>query len=350
MSRWTNARSSRSDDGSAVPDVEVITAAKPTLLTTDGMLMVASSPFGQRGELWRMHREFFGRDDPSILIAHGTTLELHPSADRAAIEAEIRSDPVRFEAEYLSRFRSTADNLLGRDAVEMCVDVGRARTRARAVQAIRHLWMLSGGMNDAMALAISHTPDGRNVVLDCLEVVTPQLGKPLIPAAVVERFARTLARYSCFTVYGDDYGKQWVIEAFNARGISLRAAAPQVCRGQDDGLGVVFGGSAADQQPQRAAARHATLIDQLCQLERNIISSGRERVTHPVRGHDDAANAACGSLVMALQHGAVLPPHLLQPRAIDNAAEDRRAGGYWSGPGWSPTWNENEQIQSEAID
>ena len=56
-----------------MPDVEVI-AAKPTLLTTDGMLLVASSPFGQRGELWRMHREFFGRDDPSILIAHGTTL------------------------------------------------------------------------------------------------------------------------------------------------------------------------------------------------------------------------------------------------------------------------------------
>ena len=72
-----------------------VTAVKPTLLTTKGMLLVASSPFGQRGELWRMHREFFGRDDPAILIAHGTTLELHPSADRAAIEAEIRSDPVR---------------------------------------------------------------------------------------------------------------------------------------------------------------------------------------------------------------------------------------------------------------
>ena len=332
-----------------MPDVEVITAAKPTLLTTDGMLLVASSPFGQRGELWRMHREFFGRDDPSILIAHGTTLELHPSADRAAIEAEIRSDPVRFEAEYLSRFRSTAVNLLSRDAVEMCVDVD-VHERAPESASYTAFVDLSGGMNDAMALAINHTPDSRNVVLDCLEVVTPQLGKPLIPAAVIERFARTLARYSCFVVYGDDYGKQWVVEAFNARGITYEPPRRKAAEAKMTASELYLEAVPLINSRSVRLLDHAALIDQLCQLERNIISSGRERVTHPVRGHDDAANAACGSLVMALQHGAVLPPHLLQPRAIDNAAEDRRAGGYWSGPGWSPTWNENEQIQSEAID
>ena len=144
-----------SDDGSAVPDVEVITAVKPTLLTTEGMLLVASSPFGQRGELWRMHREFFGGDDPAILIAHGTTLELHPSADRAAIEAEIRSDPVRFEAEYLARFRSTADNLLTREAIELCVDID-VRERAPESASYTAFVDVSGGINDAMALAISH--------------------------------------------------------------------------------------------------------------------------------------------------------------------------------------------------
>ena len=190
-----------------------------------------------------MHTEFFGRDDPDILIAHGTTMELHPSADRAAIEAEIRSDPVRFEAEYLSRFRSTADNLLSRDAVEWCVDVG-VNERAPGACQFYGVVRFTGGMSDAMALAISHTPDGRNVVLDCLEVVTPQLGKPLIPAAVVERFAKTLARYSVLRLL---WGR--LRKAVGGRGIQcarhhLRAAAPQGRRGQDDGFGVIFGGSA----------------------------------------------------------------------------------------------------------
>ena len=90
-------------------------------------------------------------------------------------------------------------------------------------------------------------------------MATPQLGVPLIPAAVVERFARTLARYGCFTVYGDDYGKQWVVEAFNAHGITYEPPRRKDAEAKMSGLGVVFGGGAADQQPQRAAARSCRL-------------------------------------------------------------------------------------------
>ena len=347
-----------SDDGSAVPDVEIITAVTPTLLTTKGMLLVASSPFGQRGELWRMHREYFGRDDPAILIAHGTTMELHPSADRAAIEAEIRRDPVRFEAEYLARFRATADNLLSRDAVEWCVDVDvheRVPERASYTAYVD----MSGGMSDAMALAISHTPDDRNAVLDCLDVVTPQPGKPLIPAAVVERFATTLARYQVFTVYGDDYGKQWVVEAFNARGISYEPPRRKNAEAKMTASELYLEAVPLINSRSVRLLDHATLIDQLCQLERNIIASGRERVTHPERGHDDAANACCGSLVMALQRGAVLPSHRLQAYTIDahdplasaeqnqamQARAEARAGGYFTGPGRAPVWHDADDGQ-----
>ena len=104
---------------------------------------------------------------------------------------------------------------------------------------------------------------------------------------------------------------------------------------------------------------HAGLIDQLCQLERNIVASGRERVTHPDRGHDDVANAACGGLVMALQRGAVMPAHRMQAYAIGTSydplatpeenlvalAREEQRSGYFTGPGWAPTWVGDDRKQ-----
>ena len=52
----------------------------------------------------------------------------------------------------------------------------------------------------------------------------------------------------------------------------------------------------------------------------------------------------------AVEHGGAVPSHRLQPRAFDNADEERRSGGYFTGPGWVPTFHEDEQMQSEAID
>ena len=349
-----------SDDGSAVPDVEIITAVTPTMLTTKGMLLVASSPFGQRGELWRMHGEFFGRDDPAILIAHGTTMELHPSADRAAIEAEIRRDPVRFEAEYLARFRATFDNLLSREAVEWCVDVG-VRARAPEYASYTAFADVSGGINDAMALSIAHAPDERNAVLDCIDVVTPQPGKPLSPAAVLEQFARTLARYGVFTVYGDDYGKQWVVEGFAARGITYLPPRRKNAEAKMTASEIYLEGVPLINSRSVRLLDHAGLIDQLCQLERSIVASGRERVTHPVRGHDDVANAACGALVIAMRQGFLMPMGRLQSYAIDHydplaSADQNRAvmrserRGYFSGPAWALTWHGGDGQQAYSID
>ena len=52
----------------------------------------------------------------------------------------------------------------------------------------------------------------------------------------------------------------------------------------------------------------------------------------------------------AVEPAGAVPSHRLQPRAFDNADEERRSGGYFTGPGWAPTFHEDEQMQSEAID
>ena len=59
------------DETSAEPDVEVINAIKPVMLTVPGsMLLCASSPHARRGALWEAYRKHFGQDgDPRTRTA-----------------------------------------------------------------------------------------------------------------------------------------------------------------------------------------------------------------------------------------------------------------------------------------
>ena len=246
-----------------------------------------------------------------------------------------------------------------REAIELCVDID-VRERAPENASYTAFVDVSGGINDAFALAIGHCPDDRNTVLDCIDVATPQVGVPLIPAAVMERFARTLARYGCFTVYGDDYGKQWVVEAFNAYGISYEPPRRKDAEAKMSASELYLEAVPLINSRSVRLLDHPGLIDQLCQLERNIVASGRERVTHPDRGHDDIANAACGALVMARQRGVGVPIHRLQSygigvhdplataeeNALAQAIAESRAGRF-TGPGHAPTWH-GDQNTSEA--
>ncbi len=55
---------------SANPDTEIVGAARPALLTTNGPMIFISSPYARRGVLWNMYRRHYGADgDPLILVA-----------------------------------------------------------------------------------------------------------------------------------------------------------------------------------------------------------------------------------------------------------------------------------------
>src|SRR5262249_43696735 len=60
------------DAAYANPDVEILNAVEPSLSTTGGPLILASSPHARRGALWDVFRRHYGPDgDPFILVAHG---------------------------------------------------------------------------------------------------------------------------------------------------------------------------------------------------------------------------------------------------------------------------------------
>ncbi len=54
-----------SDEVSSNADTEILNACRPGLATTGGPLLIASSPYAKRGELWETHRKHYGPKSPS---------------------------------------------------------------------------------------------------------------------------------------------------------------------------------------------------------------------------------------------------------------------------------------------
>src|SRR5437773_683285 len=78
----------RSDD-SALPDVEVLRALRPGLLTTRGQLIAISSPFGRRGELWKAYEKHFAKPASKTLVAQAPSITMNNTLDPAWIAEQI---------------------------------------------------------------------------------------------------------------------------------------------------------------------------------------------------------------------------------------------------------------------
>ena len=84
----------RSDETSLNPDVEILRALRPGLTTIPGaMLLIASSPYAQRGELYNAYRRHFGKDGARVLVWKASTQEMNPSVDAKVIEEAYEDDP-----------------------------------------------------------------------------------------------------------------------------------------------------------------------------------------------------------------------------------------------------------------
>ena len=67
---------------SANPDTEILNGIRPGMLTiSDSLLLCISSPYARRGALWEAYQKHFGKDRDPILVWHGDTLSMNPSAD-----------------------------------------------------------------------------------------------------------------------------------------------------------------------------------------------------------------------------------------------------------------------------
>ncbi|WP_292322548.1 hypothetical protein [Mesorhizobium sp.] len=270
-------------EGSKNPDKEILAAVRPALITTRGPLMVISSPYARRGELYRAFRNDYGpHADPLLLVAKGASKEFNPSLPQAEIDKAYARDASSAVAEYGGEFRTDVEALLVRETVEAAVDLNvMARPR---LPGVTHFGFVdpSGGSSDSMTLAIGHK-EGTRAVIDH----TIEKRPPYSPEAVTDEFCEVLQSYGISRVTGDRFGGEWCREPFRRRGIEYELSeAPK----SELYLALV---------PALNSGRIVLLddhraVDQLVGLERRTARGGRDSVDHAPGGHDDVANSIAG--------------------------------------------------------
>jgi hypothetical protein len=161
------------DDAYQNPDVEVLAAARPGLLTTRGPVIMASSPYARRGVLWDTYNKHCGPNGaPLVLVARGTTAAFNPTIPQEEIDREIERDPVRNRAEYLAEFRTDIESYISLDVVNACVE--RSVHERAPMRGVEYFAFTdpSGGSQDSFALAIGHYDHRKQcVVLDALREI-----------------------------------------------------------------------------------------------------------------------------------------------------------------------------------
>jgi hypothetical protein len=277
----------RSDESSANPDVEILRALRPGLASIPGaMLLIASSPYAKRGELYAAFRRHYGRDGARVLVWKADTATMNASIDPAIIAEAYESDPEAAKAEYGAQFRDDLADFVNKETVDAVTMWGRAELPPIPGVAYSAFCDPSGGVSDAMTLAIGHLGGGDMCILDALLEVRP----PFDPEAAVASCSMLLRRYGVSTVTGDHYAGEWPVARFREHGIEFVQSARAKSALYQDLLPLLNAGRIELLDLPRLSA-------QLCGLERRTARSGKDSIDHVPGGHDDVANAVAGVLV-----------------------------------------------------
>lgn len=277
----------RQDETSANPDTEILRALRPGMASIPGsILLLASSPYAKRGELYQTFRRHYGEDDARVLVWKADTAAMNPRIDPRIIAEAYEQDPESARAEYGAEFRDDLADFVTREVVDAVTCWGRAELPPEPGMTYTAFVDPSGGASDAMTLAIGHLGAGNLAVLDAVREVRP----PFDPEQTVAEMAALLRRYGIDRVTGDRYGGEWPRQRFREHGISYEPSARPKSDIYIDLLPLLN-------------ARRVELLDnprlsaQLVGLERRTARSGKDSVDHAPGGHDDLVNAAAGVLV-----------------------------------------------------
>jgi hypothetical protein len=283
------------ESGYANPDVEILNAVRPALLTSKGPMIVVSSPYARRGVLWDAFRRHFGPGgNPRILVARGTTRDLNPTIAQAEIDELLEQDRARNTAELLAEFRGDIESFISTETVEACVGDYRERLPVAGVT-YRGFVDPSGGSEDSFTLAVSHRQLGSDlVVIDAIREVRPRFS----PEAVVAEFAALCKQYRLLRITGDRYGGEFPRELFRKHGIAYDLSRQTKSELFRDLLPLLNSGRVVLPRSDR-------LVSQLVSLERRVGAAGQETISHPDRGrgHDDLANAVAGAAALSRAGG-----------------------------------------------
>jgi hypothetical protein len=277
-------------DLSANPDVELVRAVRPGLANLGGRLLGFSSPHAKRGHLWDVYRAHYGKPTDVLVIQAGGPV-LNPTIPSSVIERARAEDPIAARSEWDAQFRADVSQFLEDDLIDKAARPNRMSLPFSRGEHYVAFCDPSGGRHDGMTLAIAHREAGARVILDKVVVQPP----PFEPEATVGRFCEVLSSYGLDSVSGDRYAGDWVSSAFAKHGVRYAPASDDKSAIYTECLPLFTQGLVELLDVPR-------LLTELRLLERRPRAGGKgDIVDHPPRASDDAANAACGALLLAAQ-------------------------------------------------
>jgi hypothetical protein len=274
-------------EDSANSDEELLTALMPSLSTTSGPMLIASSPKDMQGIVYQLHKKHFGKDgDPKILVVQAASRELNPLLKESVVARAYQTDPTAADAEYGGQFREPLTAYLSRELIERAVEPGiTERPPLPGVQYVAFVDCSSGAGTDSFACAIGHKARDKErdvVVIDTIIAQKP----PFSPLDVIAALAEHLKRWRIHEVMGDGYGKPFI-------SIFAKSAISYVTTPLDTSA-IYLHALPAWTSNSVAMLANPLAIDQTANLRRKIGQGGRETVDHPRGAHDDLANVVAG--------------------------------------------------------
>lgn len=289
------------DANSAKQDKKVLRALRPAMFgIKNAMIVMLSSPYAQRGELYETWRRSYGKDDDHRhLVWQADTLSMRPSDDQELldeIKAEYDEDPENAKAEYGAQFRSDLESLYKKSVVENVCVQGRAERPRMAAYGYRGFVDPSGGSSDSYVLAIAHDElrdiAGERVKIPILDKVR-EWPAPFDPEEVSKEVVEICRAYQIAEVTGDAYGGEWPREPLRKRGVQYALSDKTRSELYLEFLPVINSGRC--ELLDREANKK--MVNQFSNLERRTGRTGKDSVDHPPGSHDDVANAVAGVMI-----------------------------------------------------
>jgi hypothetical protein len=282
------------EDDHSNPDSEILTAVRGSLGRVKGSLLLAlSNPAAPLGELYQAHSDYYGVNDPDVLVWNASTLVMNPTYDTRAIARAFKKDPVVAVAEFgidgFVQFRQHSQALFDVEPLSNAIIMGRKELPPiEGTKFVGFIDAAEGSRSgDSMTLGIAHE-ERHLAVLDLIRVADP----PFAPGEVISNtFAPVLHAYGITKISGDRHAQGFVSAALHSVGVTFEPTKLSKSELYGELLPLVNTGMVE-------ILDLAVLRTQLLALQRRSVRGARDSIDHPSGGHDDLANVCAGALTL----------------------------------------------------
>ncbi len=274
-------------------DTEMLAVARGRVATTGGKLVCISSPYGQSGATWDLHRAHYGVEDSTTLVWQASAPDMNPTLSKNYLEKMQLEDPERYISEVLGEFRAGLTTLFDPAAIDNVVaHKVPERLPIPGMSYTSFADPSTAGGGDAFVISIAHLEDDV-AVLDKVQAWNHQNTEGVIAEA-----CDVLRRYGVTEISGDLYAGSmqdgravgFVADTFAKHGIRYEKSTRNRSALYLELLPLV-------NSAKVLLLDEPHLLKELRGLERRRSSGGVDRVDHRRGAHDDRANAAAGALV-----------------------------------------------------